>query len=439
VPVFCRFHEYLTNVLLLPSVLGKRTGKGALGIWTHHIDFIKAQLNYTSTAYTGAALKMGTGVQGGAAYAAAHRLGHRIVGSLCPTVGLAGSFAQGGGHSPLTALHGLGADNVLEWEVVTANGTHAVASPTSQPDLYWALTGGGSGTYAVIVSMTVRMHRDNVATIGARLDVNASLAPSATAFWAAVDAAHARLAAAVVNAGAYAALTLTNASASIVVTAPGQPVARVRDLLQHATAYLNRQRIAYTQNVSVNESYYAHFDRYYSPLPNSLWLASDLATSRIMPAVVLRDATQRAALVRLYRTVAAEPGWFALHLALQAPADGTVAVNAVHPAWRSAGALALLFAPWDWRALASVTAAQLARLNGVVEPAARALLPQAPPYLNEANYAAPNVVAALFGPNLLRLHHVKAAYDATDLLYAPYGMRSEAWEPDVDGWLCRPT
>jgi hypothetical protein len=322
---------------------------------------------------------------------------------------------------------------------VTANGTHAGASPTSHPDLYWALTGGGGGTYAVVVSMTARMHRDNVTTVGGRLDVNASSAPSATAFWAAVDAVHVRLAAAVVYAGVYAALTLTNASASIVVTALGQPEARVRDLLQHATAYLDRQRIAYALNVSVNESYYAHFDRYYGPLPDNLWPASDLATSRIVPAAVLRDATQRATLVRLYRTVAAEPGWFALHLALRAPADGAVAANAVHPPWRSAGALALLFAPWDWRAPASVTAAQLARLNGVVEPAARALLPQAPPYLNEANYAAPDVVAASFGPNLSRLRKVKAAYDATDLLYAPYGVRSEAWEPDVDGRLCRPT
>lgn len=52
----------------------------------------------------------------------------------------------------------MGSDNVLEWEVVTTNGSHLVATPNQHSDLYWALSGGGGGTFAVVLSMTARLH-----------------------------------------------------------------------------------------------------------------------------------------------------------------------------------------------------------------------------------------------------------------------------------------
>ncbi len=118
------------------SYLGRSTGKGALGIWTHNLKAIQPLLNYSSPAYTGAAIKLGAGVQSSAALTAAHRLGYRVVSGTFPSVGLAGGYSLGGGHSMLSPLYGLGADNVLEWEVVTADGTHTVASPHRHADLY---------------------------------------------------------------------------------------------------------------------------------------------------------------------------------------------------------------------------------------------------------------------------------------------------------------
>lgn len=104
-------------------------------------------MSYNSSFYHGPALKAGAGVTGGQAsqFAAAH--GYRVVTGDSPTVGVAGGFTQGGGHSQLSGVYGLGADNVLEWEVVTAEGIHLVATPTKNSDLYWALSGGGGGTY----------------------------------------------------------------------------------------------------------------------------------------------------------------------------------------------------------------------------------------------------------------------------------------------------
>lgn len=55
--------------------------------------------NYTSEVYTGPAVKMGAGVQAFEAYAASQKVGLDVVGGECPTVGIAGGYTQGGGHS----------------------------------------------------------------------------------------------------------------------------------------------------------------------------------------------------------------------------------------------------------------------------------------------------------------------------------------------------
>ncbi|KAI1185598.1 hypothetical protein F5B17DRAFT_432374, partial [Nemania serpens] len=129
--------------------LGKSTGKGGLSLWTHWLKSTQYIPSYSQPYYRGPAIKLGAGTEGFEAYTAAHVTGHRIVGGSCPTVGIAGGYTQGGGHSTLASSYGLGADNVLEWEVVTVDGRHLVATPTQNADLYWALSGGGGGTFAV--------------------------------------------------------------------------------------------------------------------------------------------------------------------------------------------------------------------------------------------------------------------------------------------------
>ena len=152
---------------------GKSTGKGALSLWVHNLKDKTVIPNYRSTYYRGAAVKVGAGVEGGDAAEFASGQGYRVVVGTCPTVKAAGGFTQGGGHSFLSGSYGYGADNVLEWEVVTADGKHVIATPNNEhKDLYWALSGGGGGTFAVVISMTVRVYRDgNVALASFTLSV----------------------------------------------------------------------------------------------------------------------------------------------------------------------------------------------------------------------------------------------------------------------------
>ena len=69
-----------------------------------------------------------------------------------------GGWSLGGGHGPFANALGLGVDNILEAEVVTADGSLLVANSTDNADLLWALRGGGGSTWGVVVSFTLRAH-----------------------------------------------------------------------------------------------------------------------------------------------------------------------------------------------------------------------------------------------------------------------------------------
>ncbi|MBW4549427.1 MAG: FAD-binding oxidoreductase [Symplocastrum torsivum CPER-KK1] len=99
-------------------------------------------------------------VQGGATAGdlieAAERYGLATATATISSVGMSG-FTLGGGYGPLTGAYGLGADNLLSAQVVTANGQLVTANAQEHPDLLWGLRGGG-GNFGVVVSLEYRLH-----------------------------------------------------------------------------------------------------------------------------------------------------------------------------------------------------------------------------------------------------------------------------------------
>ncbi|MFJ4834500.1 FAD-binding oxidoreductase [Streptomyces sp. NPDC088747] len=89
--------------------------------------------------------------------AAAEEHGLTAVTGTSGAVGLAG-LSLGGGYGPLSGRFGLAADNILSATLVLADGSTVTASADDEPELFWAVRGGG-GNFGVVTGMEIRLHR----------------------------------------------------------------------------------------------------------------------------------------------------------------------------------------------------------------------------------------------------------------------------------------
>lgn len=142
--------------------LGRSSGEGSFSIWTHNLNGINFTDKFVglgcreTTAEP--AITVGAAEQWNNVYKAAKDRNLTVVGGAFPTVGAAGGWVQGGGHSPLSVLYGLGIDNVLQFRVVKPDGTIVTANKCQNQDLFWALRGGGGNTWGVVLSVTYKTH-----------------------------------------------------------------------------------------------------------------------------------------------------------------------------------------------------------------------------------------------------------------------------------------
>src|SRR6185503_18548810 len=83
--------------------------------------------------------------------------GRYVQGGGCTTVGVAG-LVQSGGFGSFSKGFGTAAAGLMEAEVVTADGKVRIANAHLHPDLFWALKGGGGGSWGVVTRVTLRTH-----------------------------------------------------------------------------------------------------------------------------------------------------------------------------------------------------------------------------------------------------------------------------------------
>lgn len=378
---------------------------------------------------------MGAGVQGYEAMEAAQAQGLVAVGGECPTVGVAGGYTQGGGHSALSTSFGLGADQTLEWEVVTAAGKLVTASRTQNADLYWALSGGGGGTYGVVVSLTAKAHPDAVVS-GASLIFYSSTTTSDN-FYAAVEVFHSLLPA-MVDSGAMVVYYFSNAFFEISpLTAYGKTEAEVKVIMTPLATALDKLNITYTLTYSQSATYVDHYNTYFGPLPfGNIEVGIAQYGGRLIPrSTVFNNNDDLTATVRNIT----ENGvlFIGVGVNVSSPAITSGVSNAVLPAWRDALVHATLTTPWNFTAPWSEMIALQDKMTYEIVPQLEAVTPGSGAYMNEADFRQPNWQEDFFGNNYGRLLSIKDKWDPSHLFYAVTAVGSERWTVAADGRMCK--
>jgi len=95
---------------------------------------------------------------------ATHAFGLASPGGIISSTGISG-LTLGGGFGYLSRQYGLSCDNVVSMDVVTADGAYLSASGSENPDLFWALRGGG-GNFGVVTSFEFRLHPVSIVHAG---------------------------------------------------------------------------------------------------------------------------------------------------------------------------------------------------------------------------------------------------------------------------------
>ncbi|KAL8698041.1 MAG: hypothetical protein Q9201_006788 [Fulgogasparrea decipioides] len=409
--------------------LGKSTGAGSLAIWTHHLkslDFV----DYDNSHYKGKAIKIGAGVQGIEAYEASQKVGLTVTSGECPTVGIAGGYTQGGGHSALASKYGLAADQTLEWEVVTGTGKFLKASRTENSDLYWALSGGGGGTYGVVWSLTAKAHPDipvSAANISWAKEDN-----DQEAYYDAIAAYHSWVST-VVDVGAMSLAFGTNRTFLVApITAPGVPVDELKALMKPLTESLDKLRVNYTP---------PYFEQFTGYLPEFRAMMPPISVAvgqfggRLIPRSVVQNNPK--GLMDAFRRITDDGlTMITVGVNVNASVAGDV-YNAVLPAWRSTLLEVVLQVDISPDASLSELYALQRKMTDEWVPQLEAISPGSGCYLNEADFLEPNWQETFYGANYKRLRAIKAKYDPVDVFYATTAVGSDEWVVEAPGKLCK--
>ncbi|PQE26736.1 isoamyl alcohol oxidase protein [Rutstroemia sp. NJR-2017a BVV2] len=141
--------------------VARNNRKGSLALWvrkltnmSHDPSFVPEGCNASSSVN---AITTAAGVNTNEVYEFAEAHNVTYIGGYATTIGVAGGWVQGGGHSVLSPVYGLGIDRVVQFKVVTPDGVLRVANACQNPDLFWALRGGGGGTFGVVMEATARV------------------------------------------------------------------------------------------------------------------------------------------------------------------------------------------------------------------------------------------------------------------------------------------
>ncbi|KAJ7717981.1 FAD-binding domain-containing protein [Mycena metata] len=407
--------------------LGRSTAPQSLRIHTSKLNSISFTGNFfVGTQDMGAAVTVGSGVHMNDLYQQGKANGRITVGATAATVCAAGGYVQGAGHSALAPTFGLGADNVFEFLIVVASGELIQVNNVTNSDLFYALRGGGAGSWGVIVSATFR----TFPTFNSTGSVITLAATDNTAM-AALATLHAEhifdLDATRSAQYFYLFRDPTSAGSTMTLTSflINQTVAQSEAIL---APFLTAAQAL--PNITVVSSTYT-----FALINDLLFMADDSAGvnlvvgSRLIPAAAYKNSPEMVGKVYQQLLDSGAQAILGNLVAGGQVADNAYIDSAVTPAWRTAKTHIILANEW----LDSIPLDQINARRSLFKTTQLPILeqlsgPDAGAYSNEADVMEVDFQTTFFGPNYGKLTAIKSKYDPEDLFIVGAGVGSERWD-----------
>ncbi len=420
---------------------GRSSVPNSLAIWTHNLKALAYYQNFSASNCPSAngqnVGEMGAGVVAGDAYRFFNSHGMDVTGGYEESVGIAGGFGQGGGVGDYTTTYGLMVDNAVEFEVVAADGRTLTINKCNDPDFFWAMRGGGGGTFAILTKYRVQLypslpiHTFNFEAkfLGSNATQQQTLRTIMTeqakneVAWSAQK---------LTGQGDY---SLTLASIGIVL-----PYDDDGTKLKAATASFS-QFVSNLTNVAVGQNNYTLYPTYTDYLAFS---AADavktepagifsILASRLMPGQLFRTSEGIDAVIDGIIEGMVNASTFGLpRVGVQIVSETPVSTpdkehqTSALPAWRDA--LWHVIHVGEWYEALSPAVQEMATdgFLQILEPLKK-LSPGGGAYFNEAHYGEPEWQETFFGANYDRLLEAKNRYDPSHIFdcYKCVGWRGE--------------
>jgi FAD/FMN-containing dehydrogenase len=449
------------------SYQGTSDAPDSLLVWPRHMNKVTLHDAFVAQGCTEApqpAVTIEAGAMWIDAYDAVTTKGGRYVqGGGCTTVGVAG-LVQSGGFGNFSKNWGTAAANLLEAEIITADGQVRIANAGTHPELFWGLKGGGGGSLGVVTRLTLRTFElpEFFGGVGGTIK-----AASDTAYRALIAEAVRFYQRALFNPHWGEQMSFRNGD-SLKISMVFQGLSK-QEAEQTWTPFLDwvrtRKEYTFTQPLQVLAVPARHFwdaeffrkyapklimsdDRPDAPSHHTLW-AGDRGQvgwfihsyqSAWLPASLLHTDQQTRLADALF---AASQHWnFELHFNKGLAGGSADAIDrardtATHPQVLDAFALAICGSSGDpafpGMPDAHPELAKARREAATVDKAMdalRAVAPGAGSYVSESDYFLHDWQRGFWGPHYAKLAAVKRKYDPDGLFFVHHGVGSEAWSAD---------
>ncbi|KAF1815660.1 FAD-binding domain-containing protein [Eremomyces bilateralis CBS 781.70] len=436
---------------------GRSTAYGSLSIYTRHFqgiqwhDDFKPQSCNKGNSTKQMAATIAAGMNDTAVYEEADKHGAVVVGGSNPTVGIMGWF-QGGGHGPLSSEYGMGADNLLEATLVTPTGDLIIVNECQHSDVFWAIRGGGGGTFGVLLSATMKAYPTPATSL---LPIQISQAdPSETGtdqFYSLIAWLHSQFPA-LKDGGAQGYYFLVPPPVAPVLSFSGffffynKPEGYVTELVAPVRAKLEEMEkqglIAFTllETPATPTFYSLWFPLVAANNSETVAEGNGAMGSRLLTRKALTEDVGFVASV--FKAIASNAGkeepYKPIMLGHMIANDKNRGLDiALNPGWRDAVTHFVVVNNWPDALPSGLDQKMWDDMTFNTTHYLRQLSPDSGAYFNEADPFEPDWQYTFFGVNYPRLRKIKKQLDPDSVLWCRGCVGSEEWDEEDSGRLCR--